>query len=191
MGKQWQKKTGRKTSEKRTRRRFVIYFFFIRLFMLLFRIVCFFFSYCCRCNHIGYVIRQFQLWQFWHALSLVRCTNSKTFDPYLTRVRFLFLSCDVLRHMLSPSYILLLSSIILVSLLRPLIEVNERKFLLPPLMCAYTYTHVYIYYRNLPFTDYDTYRLKSEVCFCLLYLISFEHFKTTDSFLLDTIIYVL
>lgn len=121
-----------------------------------------------------------------HYLSRSVGVRIQTFDLHLTLVRFFF-SAVTLRHMLSPTYILLLSSIILVSLLRTFWSkwvyewIFLSFFLLLPLMS--------VDYRNLPFTD-DTYRLKIEVCFCLLYLISFEHFKTTDSFLLDTIIYV-
>jgi len=127
-----------------------IYFFLFSFLTPLF--ICLYFclgylSHYCLCNCIVYVIRQFQLDSFdMYYLCLLQI---QTFDLHITFFRFFF-SAETFRHMPLHIYILLLSSIVVVSLLRTSIKWMSESFFFP--WC--------IYFRNLPLTDIHTNRLK-------------------------------
>ncbi len=154
-------------------------YLFLSLFSSIFLCFCLeYSSHCCSCNHIGYVIRQFQLDSF-DMYYLSRCADSTLRSLYAFLSTFFFLlSCDAWSHAITLFY-----SFVVVHRSRfassHFDQVNEWVF---RLLLMYRFPKPSVN-RHL--------QIEIEVCCCLLYLISLEHFKTTNSFfLLDTIIYI-
>jgi len=181
VGKQCDREGGKSVSERRFIHFFFIFFSFFFLLTLSFIYLCFclgYLSHCCSCNHIVYVIRQFQLDSF-DMYYLYLCANSNLRSSYYFLSIF-FLSWDISSHAVTHLY-----SFVVVHRCRfassHFDQVNEWVFLLP-----------LMYLFQKPSVNRHTHKqIENEVCCCLLYLISFEHFKTINSFfVLNTIIYV-
>ncbi len=177
MGKQCARARKRE-GEKYVSETYYSFLFFLTLSFICLCLCLEYLSHCCLCNHIIYAIRQYQL-DSCDMYYLCLCANSNLRSSY-NFLLISFFSAVTFRYMPLQSCILLLLCIILVSLLHTSIKWMNESFSFP--WC--------IYFRNLPLIDTHI-EIEIEVCCCLLYLISFEHFKTTNSFfLLNTIINV-